>query len=463
MSACHRLPDRYIHGADGSSCACFTAILAQTAVFADRTAVRAYLTARRTNICAVFAPQAASAQDCAISAKFVTIIAQVCAFFADQADIAHKCAISANFITIFAQGCAFFAQPAKTAKVEAIHTVIAIFTHYDAVITGVATGAELLVAFGAGSPAFLAYRDTFGTVHTAAAAQNHIASTLSAGFAVTACTIVTQFACRTVHGIIVYIAGIAFLAGSAFRPMAFQTQIITFVTTYAAAVKATVAKLTALRCGAGIAILTMTIVRYATENAKIAFVTPIISTFAAVFPTRITSYYASPGNTSFAVRTVAIIIYSTLNVHMACFAPVTVVATVSAVLTVVFLEAVAVSAIRAAVITAAADPVISNEFSAKVAICCRIPCICSCWKDSHKHGTAQQHAQQPCKFHFCFHKQFLLVSFRHFADLFDRVVYLPALPHGKESVRRSSSVQRTKERQMQSYHSITPVLFTKRR
>ena len=126
-------------------------------------------------------------------------------------------------------------------------------------------------------------------------------------------------------------------------------------------------------------------------------------------------YYASPGNTSFAVRTVAIIIYSTLNVHMAFFAPVTVVATVSAVLTVVFLEAVAVSAIRAAVITAAADPGISNKFSAKVAICRRFPCICRHWKYSCKYDTAQQNTKQLIQIQFCFHKQFLLVSFRHFA------------------------------------------------
>lgn len=127
----------------------------------------------------------------------------------------------------------------------------------------------------------------------------------------------TQFACRTEHGIIVYIAGIAILAGYAFLPMASQAYIVTVVTAHVAAVKTAVAKLTAFLCG-----------------------------------------------TFIAIRTMLIIIYGTLNVHISVFAPVKVVTAVSAVLPVVFLEAAATSAFRTAVIAATADPVISNKFSA---------------------------------------------------------------------------------------------------
>ena len=380
QKSCDRLSDRYINRINNY--AIYTAIQAHTAFFTDRTAVRAGLIAPLTNICAVFAPQAASAQDCAISAKFVTIIAQVCAFFADQADIAHKCAISANFITIFAQGCAFFAQPAKTAKVEAIHTVIAIFTHYDAVITGVATGAELLVAFGAGSPAYLAYRDTFGTVHSAAAAQNHIASTLSAGFAVTACTIVTQFAGRTVHGIIVYITGIAVLAGCTFRMMAIKAAIVTAFTAHATAIKTAEAN---HAVGAIIetftAISAMSMVFYGTIKAHFASITPTAAFAAGLIAHRTTRCVAQ---------------------------------TCSAGYTVVCFVAIAAAGL-AAVISAIADVVIAADFAAKFAIYHRIPCICSCRKHSCKYYTAQQNTKQIIQFHFCFHKQFLLVSFRYFA------------------------------------------------
>lgn len=259
-------------------------------------------------------------------------------------------------MTALAHARAIFATLATQAHVEAIITVTAIHTQCGAVITGVARWAEHTVAFAAVFPTFRANEGTFGTVITAAVAQIYIVSTLSAGFAVTACTIVTQFACRTEHGIIVYIAGIAILAGYAFLPVAFQAYIVTVVTAHVAAVKTAVAKLAAFLCG-----------------------------------------------TFIAIRTMLIIIYGTLNVHMAVFAPVHVVTAVSAVLTVVFLEAVAASAFRAAVIAAAADPVISNKFSAKVAMCLRIPCICRRCKNSRKHEAAQQYTQQLIQFHFCFH------------------------------------------------------------
>ena len=49
-------------------------------------------------------------------------------------------------------------------------------------------------------------------------------------------------------------------------------------------------------------------------------------------------------------------------------------------------------------------------------------------QQSHYHHKGEEHTQQLMRFHFCFHKQFLLVSFRHFADLFDRVVCFTGSP-----------------------------------
>ena len=92
---------------------------------------------------------------------------------------------------------------------------------------------------------------------------------------------------------------------------------------------------------------------------------------------------------------------------MAVVAPIIVAATTTD-LAVVFFVTAGVAAALTAVIAAVADPVISDKFMAKIALCLRLPCIGMRGKHSYKHDTAQQHAQQLMQPYSCFHKQFLL-------------------------------------------------------
>ena len=129
---------------------CFTAILAQTAEFADRTAFGAGLTALHTNSRAVFAGVAAFTQGSAVGAIFLTILAQGRAVTATPAVMAQRgavftgAAIGAEHAAFTAVGAAAFADGraisavffAPTAQRYTVFTITAILTQLGAVCTG---------------------------------------------------------------------------------------------------------------------------------------------------------------------------------------------------------------------------------------------------------------------------------------------------------------------------------------
>ena len=135
---------------------CFTAILAQTAEFADRTAFGAGLTALHTNSRAVFAGVAAFTQGSAVGAIFLTILAQGRAVTATPAVMAQRgavftgAAIGAEHAAFTAVGAAAFADGraisavffAPTAQRYTVFTITAILTQLGAVCTGAAIGAD---------------------------------------------------------------------------------------------------------------------------------------------------------------------------------------------------------------------------------------------------------------------------------------------------------------------------------
>ena len=147
MVRCIRLP---------LAAVCFTAILAQTAEFADRTAFGAGLTALHTNSRAVFAGVAAFTQGSAVGAIFLTILAQGRAVTATPAVMAQRgavftgAAIGAEHAAFTAVGAAAFADGhaisavffAPTAQRYTVFTITAILTQLGAVCTGAAIGAD---------------------------------------------------------------------------------------------------------------------------------------------------------------------------------------------------------------------------------------------------------------------------------------------------------------------------------
>ena len=172
---------------------CFTAILAQTAEFADRTAFGAGLTALHTNICAVFAGVAAFTQGRAAGAIFLTILAQGRAVTATLAVNAQRgavftgAAIGAEHAAFTAEGAAAFADGhaiaavffAPTAQRYTVFTITAIQTQLGAVFTGAAIGADGAALF-AGISAFRTNHNAFDTDKSAAAAEFHTVFTPSA-------------------------------------------------------------------------------------------------------------------------------------------------------------------------------------------------------------------------------------------------------------------------------------------
>ena len=159
---------------------CFTAVLTQTALLADRSAVRAVLIALHANVCAIFTGVTALAKDRTVGAIFPTILtqcgaiaaaitiqAQVGTVLTDAAIRAEDAAIAAMIAAAvtdsYTVGAVFLATATQRYTIFAQTTIQ---THISAAFTGAAIRAKH-PAFAAGAAAI---RANYGTVHTAKSA-----------------------------------------------------------------------------------------------------------------------------------------------------------------------------------------------------------------------------------------------------------------------------------------------------